>query len=80
MSHGRTAPHPQQTSQQLPPHLSERLHSSVGEVAWNDRVGREAEDADIAVSIGNRVLTESASDALANKAGATLSVAVKACE
>jgi hypothetical protein len=40
MSHGRTAPHPQQTSEQLPPHLGERLQSSDGEAAWNDRHGR----------------------------------------
>ena len=40
--------------------------------------GRKAEDAGIAVSIRDRVLTECASDALANKAGATLSAAVEA--
>jgi hypothetical protein len=32
----------QQTSEQLPPHWSECLHSSYGEAAWNDRHGREA--------------------------------------
>jgi hypothetical protein len=37
-----TAFHPQQTSDQLPPQLAERLHSSDDEAAWNDRDGREA--------------------------------------
>src|SRR5664279_754339 len=37
-----TAFHPQLTSDQLPPHLAERLHSSDDEAAWNDRDGREA--------------------------------------
>ena len=40
-SRRRTAFHPQQTSEQLPPHLSERLHSSDDEMAWNDRLGRD---------------------------------------
>ena len=31
---------PQQTSEQLPPHLGERLHSSDGEATSNDRHGR----------------------------------------
>ena len=31
-----------QTFEQLPPHLAERLHSSDGETAWNDRLGRNA--------------------------------------
>src|SRR5580658_4634663 len=35
-----TVSHPQQTSEQLPPHLNERLQSSYGEAAWNDRHGR----------------------------------------
>jgi hypothetical protein len=34
--------HPQQTSEQLPPNFSERLHSSDGEAPWNDRHGRIA--------------------------------------
>ena len=34
--------HPQQTSGRLPPHLSERLHSSDDEAPWNDRHGRKA--------------------------------------
>ena len=37
-----TAFHPQLTSDQLSPHLAERLHSSDDEAAWNDRDGREA--------------------------------------
>ena len=35
--------HPQQTSEQLPPRLSECLHASYGEEAWNDRNGRRAD-------------------------------------
>jgi hypothetical protein len=35
--------HPQQTSEQLPPNFSERLHSSDGEAPWNDRHGRRAD-------------------------------------
>jgi hypothetical protein len=34
--------HPQQTSEQLPPNFSERLHSSDGEAPWNDRHGRNS--------------------------------------
>ena len=37
-----TAFHPEQTYERLPPHLAERLHSSDGETARNDRPGREA--------------------------------------
>jgi hypothetical protein len=33
---------PQQIFDQLSPHLVERLHSSDGEVTWNDRDGRIA--------------------------------------
>src|SRR5450631_2755203 len=33
--------HPQLTSDQLPPHLAERLHSSDDEATWNDRDRRE---------------------------------------
>ena len=40
---GTTAIHPQQTSDQLPPHLGERLHSSNGRDAGNDRLGRGAD-------------------------------------
>ena len=32
----------QQTSEQPLPHLAERLHSSDGETAWNNGLGREA--------------------------------------
>jgi hypothetical protein len=34
--------HPQQTSEQLPPYLAERLHSSDGDAAWSDRHGRDS--------------------------------------
>src|SRR6266851_4386937 len=37
-----TALHPRQTSEQLPPHLAERLHSSDGKMTSNDRHGRRA--------------------------------------
>jgi hypothetical protein len=30
-----------QTSEQLQPHLSARLHSSDGNAAWNDRLGED---------------------------------------
>jgi hypothetical protein len=39
---GTAGIHPQQTSGRLPPHLSERLHSSDDEAPWNDRHGRKA--------------------------------------
>ena len=42
LASGQAESHPQQTSDQLPPHLAERLHSSDDEAAWNDRDGREA--------------------------------------
>jgi hypothetical protein len=38
---GTAGIHPQQTSGRLPPHLSERLHSSDDEAPWNDRHGRD---------------------------------------
>jgi hypothetical protein len=34
---------PQQTSDELPSHLREGLHSSSGEMTWNDRHGRRAD-------------------------------------
>ena len=34
--------YPQQTSEYLPPHLGECLHSSDGEAPWNGRHGRTA--------------------------------------
>jgi hypothetical protein len=36
--------HPQQTSEQLLLHLSERPHASDGEAPWNDRHGRRADE------------------------------------
>ena len=38
---GTAAFHPQRASEQPPPQLGERLHSSDGEAAWNDSHGRE---------------------------------------
>ena len=39
---GTAAFHPQRASEQLPPQLGERLHSSDGEAAWNDSHGRNS--------------------------------------
>jgi hypothetical protein len=41
---GPSFPSRQQTSEQLPLHLIECLHSSDVEAAWNDRRGRNAAD------------------------------------
>jgi hypothetical protein len=40
LTQGRSGIDPQQTSEQLPPHLSECLLSSDGRAPWNDRDGR----------------------------------------
>jgi hypothetical protein len=67
--------HPQQISEELPPHLSECLHSSYVEAAWNDRHGRFSATVRIVAPPSEFELKSLPADRLAHRHRSSVAVA-----